>query len=85
MRLLSFVQLLLFFGSLSCFGESHLPAANSEKESKDIGLLLLLKFLNVFKGTHLRPTISTDVVEQDQRRFGRTLTVEPHEKLRLSK
>ena len=37
----------------SCFGEAHLPAADSEKESQDIGLLLLLKFFNVFEGTHL--------------------------------
>jgi len=32
---------------------SELPAANSEKKSKDIGLLLLLKFLDVLEGTHL--------------------------------
>jgi hypothetical protein len=32
---------------------SELPAADSEKESKDIGLLLFLKFLDVFEGTHL--------------------------------
>lgn len=44
----------LLFSSSSCFGEAHLPAADSEKESKDIGLLLLLKFFHVFEGTHLR-------------------------------
>ena len=33
---------------------SYLPASDTEKESKDIGLLLLLKLLDVFEGTHLR-------------------------------
>jgi len=32
---------------------SELPAADSEKESKDIGLLLLVKFFDVLEGTHL--------------------------------
>lgn len=30
-------------------GLSHLPAADSEKEPQDIGLLLLLKLFNVFE------------------------------------
>ena len=32
---------------------SYLPAPDTEKESKDIGLLLLLKLLDIFEGTHL--------------------------------
>merc|ERR1711939_971705 len=32
---------------------SELPAADSEKESKDIGLLLLVKFFDVLECTHL--------------------------------
>lgn len=32
---------------------SYLPAANAEQEAQHIGLLLLLKFLNVLKRTHL--------------------------------
>ena len=30
-----------------CSGKSHLPAADSEKESQDIGLFLLLKFCTI--------------------------------------
>lgn len=37
----------------SSWDKAHLPAADSEKESKDIGLLLLVKFFDVFEGTHL--------------------------------
>lgn len=33
---------------------SYLPAANSQQEAKNIGLLLLLKFFDVFEGTHLQ-------------------------------
>lgn len=32
---------------------SYLPAANTEKEAEDIGLLLLLKLFDIFEGTHL--------------------------------
>jgi hypothetical protein len=32
---------------------AHLPAADSEKESQDVGLLLLVKLFDVFEGTHL--------------------------------
>jgi len=32
---------------------SELPAADSEEESKNIGLLLLLKFLDILEGAHL--------------------------------
>ena len=34
------------------FELSYLPASNTEKESQHIRLLLLLKFLDVFEGTH---------------------------------
>lgn len=43
---------MVFFFSSS--GKSHLPAANSEKESQDVRLFLLLKFFDVFEGTHLK-------------------------------
>lgn len=33
---------------------SYLPAAHSEEESHDIGLLLLVKLFDIFEGTHLR-------------------------------
>jgi hypothetical protein len=33
--------------------DSYLPAAHSEEESHDIGLLLLVKLLDIFEGTHL--------------------------------
>ena len=32
---------------------SYLPAADSEKEAEDVGLLLLLKLFDVFEGSHL--------------------------------
>jgi hypothetical protein len=32
---------------------SYLPTAHSEEESHDIGLLLLVKLLDIFEGTHL--------------------------------
>lgn len=32
---------------------SYLPAAHAEEESHHIGLLLLVKFLDIFEGTHL--------------------------------
>lgn len=31
---------------------TYLPAANAEKEAHHIGLLLLLKFLDILEGTH---------------------------------
>ena len=33
--------------------DSYLPASNTEKEAQHIGLLLLLKFFNIFEGAHL--------------------------------
>ncbi len=33
---------------------TNLPAANAEKEAEHIALLLLLKFLEIFEGTHFR-------------------------------
>jgi hypothetical protein len=36
------------------FELSYLPAANTEKEAENIRLLLLLQFLDVLEGTHLR-------------------------------
>lgn len=44
---------------------SYLPAANAEQEAQHIGLLLLLKFLNVLKRTHL----FGEVVSLDVRKF----------------
>jgi len=32
---------------------SKLPASNTEKEAENIGLLLLLQFLDILKGSHL--------------------------------
>lgn len=32
---------------------SHLPAADTQQEADHVGLLLLLKLLNVLKSTHL--------------------------------
>lgn len=32
---------------------SHLPAANPQQESHNIGLLLLVEFFDIFEGTHL--------------------------------
>ena len=32
---------------------TYLPASNSEEKLHNIGLLLLLKFLDIFEGTHL--------------------------------
>ena len=32
---------------------TYFPAANAEKEAHHIGLLLLLKFLDILEGTHL--------------------------------
>ena len=34
-------------------GCSHLPASNAQQEADHVRLLLLLKLLHVFKGTHL--------------------------------
>jgi hypothetical protein len=45
------------------FVVSYLPASDTEKESEDIGLLLLLKLFNVFEGTHLREKSVFDSVE----------------------
>lgn len=36
----------------SVISKTYLPAANAEKEAHHIGLLLLLKFLDILKGTH---------------------------------
>ena len=33
---------------------SYLPAAHSQEEAEDIGLLLLLQLFDVFEGAHLR-------------------------------
>jgi hypothetical protein len=33
--------------------DSYLPASDTEKEAQHIRLLLLLKFFNIFEGTHL--------------------------------
>ncbi len=35
---------------------SYLPASDTEKEAQDIGLLLLLKLLNIFQSSHLSLT-----------------------------
>lgn len=44
---------------------SYLPAADTEKETEDIRLLLLLKLFDVFEGTHLNEmTISVSVHEK---------------------
>ena len=32
---------------------SYLPASDTEKEAQNVGLLLLIQFLNVFEGSHL--------------------------------
>jgi hypothetical protein len=56
---------------------SYLPAADSEKESKDIGLLLFLKFLDVFEGTHLKRN-SVSLSSQGSKSRTITLTVGPH-------
>lgn len=50
----SFVQKLLAMPDIILWG-AHLPAANAEKESQDIGLLLFVKLLHVFERTHLIP------------------------------
>lgn len=42
---------------------SHLPAADSQKEANHIRLLLLLKLLDVLKGTHLERYIRQDKVD----------------------
>ena len=60
---------------------SYLPAADSEQESEDIGLLLLLKFFDVFEGTHLITQISACVYRRDEWRP--TLTVVPVVDLKL--
>jgi hypothetical protein len=35
------------------FGSTYFPAADTEKEAHHIGLLLLLKLLDILEGTHL--------------------------------
>jgi hypothetical protein len=32
---------------------SYLPASDTEKEAQNVGLLLLVQFLNIFEGSHL--------------------------------
>ena len=51
-------------GIFAAFVKAHLPATDSEKKSKDIGLLLLLKLFNVLEGTHLRTEtiVSTNIL-----------------------
>lgn len=44
-------------------GSTYFPAANAEKEAHHIGLLLLLKFLDILEGTHFGyiPTLANEM------------------------